>query len=383
MIDSRSMNKAIIKSNDLINKPDIRKSYLEGIRDRFSGIAGYFSNYIPEEIIAVAGFHPVRVIGSYASAESHGKTLFNPVCSFAQDMYTAACAGGMSCFDNVIFPNSCDSLKVLKQMWTSERLLPTAYTLLHPINTDPDAIHYFARQIKALAGWLKQEGGKSFSQDDLLQIIDTYNQTRSLLSQLYQLRERAPEFLAASDLFALMTAGLIMDRDQYNQILAQWLEESKSQAIAPKSDPKRMMIIGPLLDNMELLKKIESFGVCIVADEVTNGWRYFDRAVKTDGDLYHNLAERYLLSGPSPTLNTDPKMMLQSFREKVARLDLDGVLFINQKFCEPHVHNYLAKADTLKQMGIPVLMLEIEHNRPEITERDLLRIESFLEVINR
>ena len=74
--------------------------------------------------------------------------------------------------------------------------------------------------------------------------------------------------------------------------------------------------------------------------------------------------------------------MLQSFREKVAKLDLDGVIYINQKFCEPHVHHYIAKAETLKQMGTPVLMLEIEHNRPEISERDLLRIESFLEVIN-
>ena len=60
-----------------------------------------------------------------------------------------------------------------------------------------------------------------------------------------------------------------------------------------------------------------------------------------------------------------------------------GVIFINQKFCEPHVHNYLSKTDILKQMKINYLMLEIEHDRAELSERDLLRIESFVEIAGR
>jgi benzoyl-CoA reductase subunit C len=176
-----------------------------------------------------------------------------------------------------------------------------------------------------------------------------------------------------------MTAGLMIKRDEYNTMLKQTLAECQNAPDAAKQ--KRLMIIGPLLDNIDLLRTIESFGACIVTDEITNGWRYFDQNVQIDGDLCENLAARYLQAGPSPTLNTDPQSMLASFRGKVSKLDLDGVIYINQKFCEPHIHHYMAKSDILKDMNINCLLLEIEHGTQKISERDLLRIESFIEVI--
>jgi benzoyl-CoA reductase subunit C len=366
---------------NLIIQPEYRKEYLVGLREKHGGLSGYFSNYIPQEIIASAGFHPVRMIGSFDTSETHPRVLFNPVCSFAQDMYAAACSGGMSYLDNMIFPNSCDSLKVLHQVWTGQKLQPPAYTLLHPIRTDPAATRYFAEQLKDLAAWLTQNGGRDFDRDELLKQIEQYNETRCLLRQLYELRECNPESLTASELFTVMTAGLIMDRAEYNQLLQQWIENSGNQQAQAGQHSKRLMVIGPLLDNMDMLKKIESFRACIIADEITNGWRYSDRDVDLEGDLYENLARRYLCAGPSPTLRTDPVRVQESFRTKVKKLNLNGVIFINQKFCEPHVHNYLEKADVLRQLGINSLMLEVEHSSRKIPERDLLRLESFLEVI--
>lgn len=370
------------KCINLISQPDYRRSYLNDLQERYCGICGCFSNYIPEEIVVAAGLHPVRIIGRYESSGSHRNAVFNPVCSFVQDIYGAAKSGCMSSFSHMIFPNSCDSLKVLQQMWENDTLQPPAYTLLHPIKADTAAIQYFTTQIQDFKEWLIKNGGSEFSQDDLLEAISKYNQTRNLLRQLYQQRNADSQFLSGSDAFSLMTAGLIMDRDEYNQILSHLVDEGKSYTKTPKQDLKRIMVIGPLLDNIELLKTIEGFGATIVADEVTNGWRYFDLSVEPDGDLYHNLASRYLRSGPSPTLNVDPVASFHAFRDRVVRHKLDGVICINQKFCEPHVHNYLAKVEVLRQVNINCLMLEIEHGQKDISERDLLRIESFLEVEN-
>jgi benzoyl-CoA reductase subunit C len=141
------------------------------------------------------------------------------------------------------------------------------------------------------------------------------------------------------------------------------------------------MVMGPLVDNLELLETIEQLGASIVADDVTNGSRYFDLDVGLDGNLYENLAKRYLQSGPSPTINTDIHDDERFFRRRVADLNPDGIIFINQKFCEPHVHNYLAKLEILKQMKLNTLMLEVEHDRAVVSERDLLRIESFIEML--
>ena len=377
------MNQTLQHCRNLVSQPDYRKEYLLRIKDQYHGLIGYFSNYIPEEIIAAAGFHPVRVIGSFNTSQSHQRTLFNPACSFVQDVYAAACCGEFSLFTHVIFPNSCDSLKLLRQMWGSEVNNPSAYTLLHPINADADSIRYFAEESRRFADELKNISGVNFTEADLTEKINQYNQTRSLLRKLSEIKTEIRAFLSGSQLITLMTAGLIMDRNEYNQILEQLIQEGTGQQFRDDKSKKKIMIIGPLMDNIRLLEQIEQSGAMIIDDDITNGTRYFDLDVRTQGDLYINLAERYLRSGPSPTLHTDPRMDIQSFQDRVSGLDMDGVVFVNQKFCEPHVHNYLSKIEILKKLKINYLMLEIEHDRTALSERDLLRIESFIEIAGR
>jgi benzoyl-CoA reductase subunit C len=179
-----------------------------------------------------------------------------------------------------------------------------------------------------------------------------------------------------------MTAGLIMERDEYNSMLRHIIDEIPKNHRDDKN-LERIMIMGPLTDNYALLDKIERFGAIIVDDDITNGSRYCSRDVETAGDLYENLAKRYLFADPSPTLNSSVKTDEQAFQCRIDGLDLQGVIYINQKFCEPHVHNYLAKLEIIKQRKINVLMLEIEHAGLDTSERDLLRIESFIEIVKR
>ena len=73
------------KCKGLISQPDLRKQYLLEIQKR-RPITGYFSNYIPEEIIAAAGLHPLRIIGFYDTSKAHQRMIFNPVCSFVQNV---------------------------------------------------------------------------------------------------------------------------------------------------------------------------------------------------------------------------------------------------------------------------------------------------------
>jgi len=369
------------KCKNLISKPDYRRAYLLGIPQNYHGITGCFSNYIPEEIIAAAGLYPLRIIGFWNASKSPQRSLFNPVCSFVRDVFLAACSGEFSFLKNIVFPNSCDSLKVLRQMWEYEIKKPKAYTLLHPINTDDSSVQYFSHQLKVFAGEMKKESGVDFTDAELKRMIDKYNQTRGLLRQLYDIRENNT-FLTGADAVAIMTAGLILERDEYNSMLRQIIDEGLQNRSNDKN-LKRIMIMGPLTDNYALLDKIERFGAIIVDDDITNGSRYCSRDVETTGDLYENIARRYLFADPSPTLNSSIKTDEQAFRRRIDGLDLQGVIYINQKFCEPHVHNYLSKLEILKQSGINVLMLEIEHAGLDVSERDLLRIESFIEIAKR
>jgi benzoyl-CoA reductase subunit C len=365
----------------LILKPDYRKAYLLDASKKYHGITGCFSNYIPEEIIAAAGLYPLRIIGFWNVSKSSQRSLFNPVCSFVQDVYQAVCAGEFHFLKNVVFPNSCDSLKVLRQIWEYEIRKPPAYTLLHPINADENSVQYFADQLRIFAGEMKQQSGSDFTDAGLKQSIEKYNQTRGLLRRVYDLRKTG-NFLKGADAIAIMTAGLIMERDEYNAMLKRILDEGIKSGNAAKN-LKKIMIMGPLTDNYALLEKIEQLGAVIVDDDITNGRRYCSRDVDVSGDMYENLARRYLFADPSPTINSNIEAERQLFQHRLDVPDLQGVIYINQKFCEPHIHNYLAKLEILKQRKINVLMLEIEHTAAEIGERDLLRIESFIETAGK
>ncbi|MGD0077243.1 MAG: 2-hydroxyacyl-CoA dehydratase family protein [Sedimentisphaerales bacterium] len=369
------------KCKNLVSSPDYRRAYLIDIPQKYRGITGYFSNYIPEEIIAAAGLYPLRIIGFWNASKSSQRTLFNPVCSFVKDVYLAAYAGEFAFLKNIVFPNSCDSLKVLRQIWEYEIKKPPVYTLLHPINADENSVQYFAGQLRAFAGEMKRQSGADFTNAELKQSIDKYNLTRGLLRQLYDIRKTG-NFLKGADAVALMTAGLIMERDEYNAMLRQVINEGIKSSHADEN-LKRIMVMGPLMDNYALLEKIEQLGAVIIDDDITNGRRYCSRDVVTSGDLYENLAKRYLSADPSPTLNSSMKANQQAFQRQLDELDLQGVIYINQKFCEPHVHNYLAKLEVLKQRKKNILMLEIEHAGPGVSERDLLRIESFIEIAGK
>jgi benzoyl-CoA reductase/2-hydroxyglutaryl-CoA dehydratase subunit BcrC/BadD/HgdB len=360
--------------------PDCRTAYLQECKSKYAGLVGFFSNYIPQEVIAAAGFHPLRIIGTFGPSAAHPHAMVNPVCSFVQDVWAAARDGAFSQLDHLIFPNSCDSLKLLAQQWNDEIAVPPAFTLLHPVRADAGSVAYGAEQIRYLAEYLKQAGGRDFTEADLYREIDHDNTVRCLQRRLYAIGKNYPTLLAGSDRIAVITAGSILDRHTYVQLLEQVVAEAESRS-CPPSDAKKLLLIGPLVDDLELLTQIERRGVCLIDDDITNGSRSLDRDVETQGDPYVNLAERYLRAAPSPTLYTDPETGRQAFEKRIRTLKPDGVLFIIQKFCEPHIHNYLSKKEILTDLGMYTLMLEIEHNSTGMTERDLLRLESYLEVV--
>ncbi|GEM_PF-4007403 len=379
MENAKSLNQVIGRCKKLVLDPLVRRQYLLDIRKQGRSIVGCFSNYIPEEIVAAAGYHPARIIGIFGASNALSRSLLNPVCSFVQDVFSAACTGEFSSMDVVVFPNSCDSLRVLRDIWDCQIKTPTACALLHPVRNDRDSILYFADQLRSFAAQLSRKSGVEIAESALKTSIDRYNQTRQLLRKLYDLRKTGEFLLKGSDAVALMTAGLVLDRNQYNAMLQQVIELG-SHKQSGGNRPKRMMIVGPLVDHYPLLEKIEEFGACLIVEDITNGARYCDRDVEPQGDLYENIAERYLCASPSPTMNDTTQLYEDSFRSRIRELNLDGVIFINQKFCEPHVHNYLAKMGILKQMRISCLMLEVDHGKQDVHERDALRLESFIEM---
>jgi benzoyl-CoA reductase subunit C len=108
---------------------------------------------------------------------------------------------------------------------------------------------------------------------------------------------------------------------------------------------------------MEMLEEFEKTGGVFVTDDMCTGTRWIYREVETNKDPFGAIVDRYHYSGfcaakyPTSTRFENIKKLAKEYK-------VQGAVVILEKFCDPFG---FANPDTekmLKEMGIPVLMLE-------------------------
>jgi benzoyl-CoA reductase/2-hydroxyglutaryl-CoA dehydratase subunit BcrC/BadD/HgdB len=65
--------------------------------------------------------------------------------------------------------------------------------------------------------------------------------------------------------------------------------------------------------------------------------------------------------------------------EQATQVRADGILFVLEKFCEPHAFDYALARPLLEQTGMPHLLLEMEQT-PSL-EALRTRLQAFIEML--
>jgi benzoyl-CoA reductase subunit C len=94
------------------------------------------------------------------------------------------------------------------------------------------------------------------------------------------------------------------------------------------------------------------------------------------------LAQMYLSRIPCPAFHKPGYDPAEVYIEKVRNGHIDGVIFLQTKFCDPYAFNYPYLRKRLEQEGVPSLLLEVEQNQP-VPEAFRTRVEAFVETLNR
>ncbi len=126
---------------------------------------------------------------------------------------------------------------------------------------------------------------------------------------------------------------------------------------------------------------LEKLNAQIVGDDLCTGSRYFAQPVEADGDPIAALADRFIHRLPCPAKHNpdhDPgEYLLRLFNEAKA----EGILFVLQKFCDPHAFDYAIVREKLDAAGVPHLRLEMEQT-PAL-DQWRTRLQAFLEIIEQ
>ncbi len=350
-------------------------------------VVGYSCSYVPAEIFHAVGLLPVRLRGIETRSMEIGDAYFGPyICSFPKCILQLAGEGKFSFLDGAIITPGCDSMRRLDDCWRKagedyEGIVPGYFYYFDvPHKTAPHGMNWFIQEIKNLISSVEDHFGVSITKDKLQESIRVYNRARRLLKQIEDLRSSRDVPISGTDAFAVTVAGTVMPREEYTMRLGELIEGLNKHPGPNQRGKKRLMVIGSISDDIELIKLIEdSTQAVVVAENLCFGVRYEGNEISEDGDPIEALARGYLGESTCPRMFGKYKARLRALKEIIERANVEGVVMQNIRFCDLHgSENGLFERD-LEAIGMPCLKLEREYGPLVETGRVKMRLDAFLE----
>jgi benzoyl-CoA reductase subunit C len=347
-------------------------------KSRKKPVLGYSCSYTPEEIIHAAGILPIRVLGSLEPPKLADIYLPVNVCSFAKICLNKALKGEYSLFDGYVVSNSCDNQNKIYDLWRHCTTIPKTYFINTPHSTTENALRFFFEELRMFKDWLMKSFNADISEEDLKSTIETFNENRQLLRQVYELRRRNPPLASGSEALEIVLSSMTIPKEEHNKLLHELLDEIERRE-NPTEKGVRLLVSGSVMGNPEMLRLIESVGGCVVADDLCTGSRYFWNLVE-DGKPMIKIAERYLRKIPCPFMYSSEERF-KHVRAMVKLFDVEGALIFSIKSCDVHCFDAPLLAEELREKeGLPVSCLEWEHSLSGIAQLKT-RIEAFIEML--
>ncbi len=319
-------------------------------------VFGYFCNYTPEELIYSAGIIPVRIRGSAENVDLADAHLPSFCCSYMRSALDQALKGRYSYLDGAVFPKTCDMTRALYGIWKRNIKLPYYWFLPVPGKSTDEAVELFSHDLSLFKESLEEYTNQKISEDSLIQAIKVYNENRSLAGKVYELALSDNPPLSGSEVFGIVSSGVIMPKERHNEMLRDLLDRLPDRN--PPSEQKvRLMLAGNTFENIEMIQVIEQSGGEVVIDDLDIGTRYYGGTVDESNEPLKAIAERYLRKIPCPCKHpAGPR--LERMLEMAHTYRVKGVVLIIQKYCDTHLYDRPWFESRLKEEGFQVLSVE-------------------------
>jgi benzoyl-CoA reductase subunit C len=347
-------------------------------------IVGYFCSYAPEEIIWAAGALPFRIFGRKGNIHLADQHLQSYCCSLVRSVLEEALSGELNFLDGAIFPHTCDSIQRLSDIWRLNVPFGFHTDVVLPVKLNTDsAREYMVSVLRAFRADLEKKLGVTITDDALKASMALYDQLRSTLRKLYEIRAKRPDIISGSDVYHIVKAAVIMDRERLLTLLSGVVKELKQKKPdGVKLDRKRVVISGGVCDFPDIYRLIDKAGGSVVWDDLCTGMRSFEGDFDQTADPIEAIAGRYLDRVVCPAkhsgLTSRADHLVRMVRERAAQ----GVIILLLKFCDPHAFDYPYLKNALDREGVPSLLLEVEDQLPPEGQLQT-RFEAFLEMLQR
>ncbi|MFZ3044612.1 MAG: 2-hydroxyacyl-CoA dehydratase, partial [Desulfatirhabdiaceae bacterium] len=177
----------------------------------------------------------------------------------------------------------------------------------------------------------------------------------------------------------MVVSGQLMDKEDHNALLEEALTELKNRKV-DREIGTRLMLIGSENDDVEFISMLESgmsLPATVVIDEMCTGTRYFWNDVIPEEDRIHAIALRYINRTPCPAKDFPNRIRFQNALKFAKEWNVEGVLTLQQKFCDPHELDTPELRKYFADNGMPTYFLELDVTTP--VGQFSTRVEAFIE----
>ncbi|MCP4755956.1 MAG: 2-hydroxyacyl-CoA dehydratase [Proteobacteria bacterium] len=359
----------------------LENSYVGAWKDQGKKVVGYVCSYMPEEILYAADILPYRITGKGASDTSQADAYLTRVnCSFARCCLELGFRGEYDFLDGAVWVNGCDHIRRCYDNWKAKRSLPFMHMLPVPHKIFPEGRQWYKEEIASCKEAVEAYFGVSVTPEKLSEACAVYNETRRLLRKLYDLRAGDAPPYTGTEVNAILAAGTVIPRRDYNRLLEEVLKEAETRPAAANGKV-RLMIAGSMMDELEFIENVEEMGAIVVTDALCIGAKNFWDLTEESGDAFENLVDRYYTHAPCPRMAGEYSKRLDFIKDQIQRARVDGAILEHIKFCDLHgTDNALLKED-LEKEGIATLELERQYGPLADAGRIRTRVQAFLERI--
>lgn len=355
---------------------------LQKLKQNGTKVVGMFCTFSPRELIYASNAVAVEICGSENSSINDAFELPTNICPLIKSSYGFAKNKKCPYFnasDLVVGETTCDGKK---KMYEQLKEFKDVHILPLSFNKSNASIEFFKNSLKEFKHYLEEKFQTKIDENLLLEKIKLCNEERKLMCDIMDFGKAKPSIISGSSMHKILFGNsYILDLNERISILKQLKEtlKEKLQKNKDKKDDnkKRILITGCPTGGVyqKIIDQIETLGGEVVAFENCLGYKKQNNLVETNGDLYENLAKRYLKIPCSIMSPNEDR--IENLNKMTKEFKVDGIIDIVLIGC----HTYSVESNLIKRNSlVPYAVINTDYSNND-SGQIATRIEAFLEMI--
>jgi benzoyl-CoA reductase subunit C len=339
-------------------------------------VLGTLCSYVPVELIHSFGIMPVRVWGQADNIEAADSLLQVYICPPVRHLMALGIEGHYDWLDGFVHCYTCDATCGLFNIWVRNLRPRFSHMISLPYIAIDESQEYAQAEFRSFIAKLESFTGKGFSPEELKRSLALYDAARSYIADAYRLKAKGIP-LSYVNMYYMNLCLQVLPIETTLPHLEEFLKAARR--MEPETTGKRRILLsGSVVSDTALMAFIEESGGEIVADDTCLGYRLVKDTSAGDGDPLVALTAYYLERTPCAS-RADFTARKSYLLEVLEEFNIDAVIFIHQKFCDPHLSDHPFLKEVLASVNIPSMQLELEGEsfNPQVQTR----LESFFEMI--